>query len=65
MVKLIPIVALVDEATLRDLEHIVSTCPPPPTAFEDLMKRNGWTIDHIVSGQLVAAAVDEFMGRPS
>jgi hypothetical protein len=58
-VKMIPIVVVVSEADLHQIDLIVDESPDPPEQLRELFARNGWTKHSICVGQMIGAYLNE------
>jgi hypothetical protein len=65
VVRFIPIIAVVSEDTFHALNGHISGQPNPPAALQDVMTRNGWTIDAMCAGAILKAALDNGVERVS
>lgn len=54
---MLPIVAVVDEDTFHALNGHISTVEEPTPLLQAVMDRNGWTLDAIVAGACLKAAL--------
>ena len=50
-----PIVVLVDDETLAEIERVASDVPPAPFAL--LLQRNNWTMEMLIAGKILRAAL--------
>ena len=54
-VRLSPIIVLVDDETLSELRSLEPVVPP--AAFVETLERNGWTMDMLIGGNILRAAL--------
>ena len=55
--RMLPIIAVVDEDTFHALDDHISGQPQVSPAMQAIMDRNGWSIDAMCAGAVLKAAL--------